>query len=93
MGKKENFVEKYLVDQAAQNDFLCYKFVSGVNGVPDRILIGNSHTIFVEVKSDEGSLSEIQKRRIKHIAEHGGEVYVVSSRNAVDILFEKITKK
>lgn len=90
MGKKENYVEKYLVDQAQKYDFLCYKFFSGVNGVPDRILIGNGHTVFVETKSDEGVLRDLQKRRIRHINEHGGEARAASSRDEVDTLLQYI---
>lgn len=91
MGKPEKYVEKYLTEQARERGFCHFKFLSGDNGVPDRIIIGNGHTIFVEAKSDKGTISELQKRRIRHIIENGGEACVVSSRDEVDALFETIT--
>ena len=39
MGKPESTVEKYLKKEANKLGFLCFKFTSGNNGVPDRIII------------------------------------------------------
>ena len=49
MGKAEGYVEDYLIKQAKAHNHLCFKFISpGIDGVPDRILIGNGKTIFIE---------------------------------------------
>ena len=89
MGKAENFVESYLKQQAEKNGFLCYKMTSpGLRGVPDRILIGNGYTVFVECKSDKGHLSEIQKFRISEMRARGAHITIAASRKDVDDLIE-----
>lgn len=91
MGKAEGIIEKYLVRQAKFHGFLCYKFISPSNsGVPDRILIGNGHTIFVETKSKTGKLSELQKEIIKEMKKQGATVYVPYTKKQVDSIIQSI---
>lgn len=94
MGKAEAVVENYLRDQAKAHDCLCFKFTpAGINGVPDRILIGYGKTVFVECKSDIGALRPQQKLRIRQMREAGAEVYVCNTRQLVDELFKTLQKK
>lgn len=91
MGKAEGIIENYLVRQAKSHGFLCYKFVSpSCSGVPDRILIGNGHTIFVETKSKTGKLSELQKEIIKEMKKRGATVYVPYTKEQVDSIIQSI---
>ena len=46
--RPESALESYFQEQAEKHGFLQYKFLSGVTGVPDRIIIGNGVTAFVE---------------------------------------------
>ena len=59
----EKTVEKHLVEGVKKLGGLCYKFTSpGTQGVPDRLIItALGHVIFVELKTDKGILSKIQK--------------------------------
>lgn len=41
------------------------------NGIPDLLLIKNGVAEFVEVKSEKGIVSELQKYRIKELEKHG----------------------
>lgn len=85
MGKAENLVEGYLVKQAKKRNIFCCKFVSpSMNGVPDRMIIKNGHTIFIETKSATGKLRESQKVVIKIMREHGATVYVANSKEQID---------
>lgn len=89
MGKPEGIIEDYLIKKAEEHHFLCFKFVSpGRRGVPDRILIGQGHTIFVELKSETGNLRKQQEYRIKEMQEHGAVVYVLNTKEKIDQFFQ-----
>ncbi len=91
MGRPEGQVEEYLVEKSEERGYLCYKWVSpGRRGVPDRILIGNGHVIFVELKSSVGVLSKSQQLMIPRLREHGADVRVIRSRSEVDALLEEL---
>lgn len=49
---------------------------TSINGIPDLMALKNGETIFVEVKQPTGTLSEIQKYRIKELREKGFLVYI-----------------
>lgn len=87
MGKPESTVELYLKQKAEEKGYLCYKFVSpGHTGVPDRIVIGNGKTIFVETKAPNGVLRKKQEITIRRMRQNGATVYVAYSRDQVDSL-------
>lgn len=91
MGKAENYVEGYLKKKAKEHGFLCYKFTApGVNGVPDRIIIGHGLTVFIETKSHKGSLAVLQKETISEMKEYGAIVYVAKSREQIDAMFASL---
>lgn len=90
MGKPEAKVENYLLDKATKNGFLCYKFTSpGRRGVPDRIIIGRGHTVFIETKAPNGEPSKIQKLTIKKMRAAGADVRLCYTRQQVDAFFEE----
>lgn len=88
MGKPEGTIETYMRKQAEQRGFLFYKFTSPANdGVPDRILIGNGYTCFVELKKSETELPrKLQRRVINRMIDHGAFVYVIGSKPGADKL-------
>lgn len=90
MGKAENYVEGYLVDRVKAVSGLCWKFTSGITGVPDRVVILNGHTVFVETKSRVGKPSPIQRVRIQTMREAGADVRLINSRELVDALLEEL---
>lgn len=85
---REKDIEKYLKEKVEKLGGLCLKWVSpGTTGVPDRILIlPEGITIFVELKTDIGQLSDRQKVMIQKILGRKGRVYVVNSKEEVDTL-------
>ena len=90
MGKPEGKIEMYLKEKAEQKGFLCYKLVPSKRGIPDRILIGYGHTLFVETKREKGGkLSAIQKIRIKEMTAHGADVYVCDTKELIDELLNR----
>lgn len=89
----EGQVEDYLGKLCKQYDVLYYKFTSpGVRGVPDRILIGQGKTVFVELKRPGGKPRLSQTVVFNRIKSHGGKLYVVDSKISAIILMKKLFK-
>lgn len=88
----EKQVESYMARKAKQQDCLFYKFVSpGNEGVPDRILIeSNGRVHFIELKTETGRLSDVQRVQIDRLEQHCAHVYVVRGRKGVDLFFEEL---
>lgn len=85
MGKPEGKIEQYLKSQAEKKGFFCVKFTSpGTRGVPDRLLIGHGHTVFIELKKQGEHTRLSQDCVIENIRKYGGEVYVIDSKSSVD---------
>lgn len=89
--RPEAKLEAYFIKQAKIAHVWQNKFISGVTGVPDRIIIANGTTAFVELKAKDGRLSERQKLVIAQIRSHGGTVYVPFSKQDIDDIFAVIT--
>ena len=93
MGKPEGTIEKYLKKEANKRGFLCFKFTSGDNGVPDRILIGNGQVVFTEVKAPGEKPRPDQVVMIKKINQRGVPAVYVDTKEEVDLLLEQIQNK
>lgn len=90
MGKPEGKVEDYLISRCEKSGFLCYKFVSpGRRGVPDRIVIGRGHVVFIELKSENGEPSEIQKLVMRRMRAAGADVRLCYTKPEVDRFMEE----
>lgn len=78
----EKNVEAWLGQEVRKLGGLWFKFTSpGRTGVPDRILILQGQVIFVEMKTEKGVLSAIQKATIMQMIDVGGvSVHVVYGR-------------
>lgn len=87
----ENDVETYLYKQAKKNDILCYKFTApSTRGVPDRILIGNGKTIFLELKRPGEKPRKLQFAIHKRMREHGATVFVADTKELVNDVIDFI---
>ncbi len=74
----EKNLEKYFVSEIKKLGGLCYKFVSpGNSGVPDRIVVLPGVIHFVELKTDRGVVSPLQKRQIKKLNNLGQRAWVL----------------
>ena len=76
---REISIERRFIKQIKKAGGLCWKFTSpGTSGVPDRIVVlPGGRVYFVELKRDDGKLSEIQKTRIRELTVLGAGVFVV----------------
>ena len=65
----EKDIESFLVRKVREMGGTAYKFVSpGNTGVPDRmVVLPGGKIIFVELKSETGRLSALQKRQVERL--------------------------
>ena len=96
---REIDIEKILVREVKKLGGRAYKWVSpGNDGVPDRIVIfPDKVPVFVELKTDIGKLSALQKVQIKRLEGLGQIVEVVRGINGLsqffqDFGFEEVSK-
>ncbi|MET3172918.1 UNVERIFIED_ORG: hypothetical protein ABIB52_000746 [Arthrobacter sp. UYCu721] len=93
MPTPEGIVEKHFIKQCKALSFMCLKFTSpGTTGVPDRVIIGNRQTVFVELKAPGEEPRRLQKEVIKEMRDHGALVYVASTKDQVDDLFAELIR-
>lgn len=76
---REAELEDILVKEIRNAGGRAYKWISpGNSGVPDRIVfLPNGKIIFVELKTDSGIVSGLQKIQIKRLQDLGQDVRIV----------------
>lgn len=84
---RESQIELYLVDRVKMHGGLSPKLKwIGRNNAPDRCVILNGHTIFVEVKRPGAFLTLAQEREAERIRFRGGDARFVNTYEMVDDL-------
>lgn len=88
---KERDIEKALVDEVRKAGGRAYKFTSpGNDGVPDRIvLLPDGLVIFVELKTEVGRLTRLQRIQCERIKSLGQKVRVLHGLQEVSEFFEE----
>lgn len=88
----EASIEKRLVEGVKKLGGMCLKFVSpSTPGVPDRIVItADGKVIFVELKTEIGRLSKIQKYVTGEMLKRGADVRIVKGLEQVKQLLVEI---
>lgn len=89
---KESEIERVLVEEVKRLGGRAYKWTSpGNDGVPDRIVfLPDTRVIFVELKTDTGRLSPLQKIQIDHLKKLGQWVEVVKGIQGVKMFFQDL---
>lgn len=82
----EKEIEKKFKKALEAKGCLVYKFASpNCRGVPDRIVITTTGKIlFVELKTEKGVLSKLQKVQIKKLLAYGQKVFVLYGLQEVE---------
>ena len=88
----EREVEKKLVDGVRRMGGRAYKFVSpGNDGVPDRIVVlPDTAPMFVELNTESGRLSRLQKVQITRLENLGQNVRVLYGVKDVENFLEEM---
>lgn len=83
---RERDIELYLIRKVEERGGLALKFTSpGNDGVPDRIvMLPFGKITFVELKTERGRLSAIQKWQQERLRKRGCEVRTIWSKLQVD---------
>lgn len=86
----EKEIEKILTEEVKKLGGRAYKWESpGNRGVPDRIVIfPGKQPVFVELKTDNGVLSALQKIQIKRLEDLGQVVQVLKGISGLKQFFE-----
>ena len=89
---KESEIERVLVEEVKRLGGRAYKWTSpGNDGVPDRIVIlPDTRVIFVELKTDTGRLSPLQKIQLDRLKKLGQWVEVVKGIQGVKMFFQDL---
>lgn len=83
--RPEAKIEEHLITRCKALGFLHYKFTApSTRGVPDRIIIGNSRTVFLELKAPGKKPRRSQEVVINDILNHGGTACYTDSTEGVD---------
>ena len=89
---KESEIERVLVEEVKRLGGRAYKWTSpGNDGVPDRIVfLPDTRVIFVELKTDTGRLSPLQKIQIDRLKKLGQWVEVVKGMQGEKMFFRDL---
>ena len=89
----EKSIEEKLVKAVKKSGGLALKFLSTVNGYPDRIILVKLGRVgFVEVKAPGKKPRPLQVQRIKQLKELGFKVFVLDDANQIPTILEEIMK-
>ena len=87
----ENQVERHLHSRIGLIGGLCLKFTSpGTAGVPDRIIIHEGRTMFVELKRPGENPRPLQVTVFRQMKREGAFIYVLSSKEQVDQFVDEL---
>lgn len=90
----ERELEKRLGKAIRARKGIYMKFVSpNCRGVPDRIILLNGKTFFIEVKRPGGVISPIQKLMIKRLRRIGVPAFVIENDDELKLVLEFIDKE
>ena len=71
-------IQAKIIDRYEKDGYMVVKLIqTNKNGIPDLLLLNAGTASFVEVKTEIGRLSELQKYRIKQLEEKGFKVEVL----------------
>ena len=89
----EKDIERRMGDMLKRRGCLYYKFESPGNpGVPDRIVITpGGRVVFVELKTQVGRLSNLQKYQIGQMQGHKADVRTVKGWDQAKAFVEEVT--
>lgn len=86
---KENQIQKYILDRLNANNIFNFKIVAtNKRGIPDIFFLYKGVPYFIEVKTNKGKLSDLQKYQIEKISDNGGWAKVVKSIKEFDSLLD-----
>lgn len=92
---REKDIEKWLGERLKKLGCLYFKFVSPMNpGVPDRIVIlPGGRTVYVELKTEVGRLSNVQRWQIGRMRAMGADVRQVRGMDGARAFLREVAQE
>ena len=88
---RERDIERKLKRRVESSGGLCFKFLSTVSGIPDRLcLFPGGSIVFVELKREGEKPRPLQKRMMEKIRKLGFSVEVIDSEQGIEGLIQMI---
>ena len=85
--ERERDIERKLKREVEKVGGICFKFLSSVSGVPDRLcLFPGGDAVFVETKRKGEKPRPLQERQIEKIRKLGFRVEVIDSEQGIEEL-------
>ena len=89
--ERERDIERKLKAEVEKKGGVCWKFISSVSGVPDRLcLFPFGELVFVELKRYGAKPRPLQMKQIKRIRKLGFRVEVIDSEQGIRELIGSI---
>ena len=90
----ENDVEKYLKNQCKKENIICFKFTApSFAGIPDRIIIVDGITAFIELKRPKAETRPLQNVVIQNMRNHKAIVLRCDMKEKVAFILDNLKKK
>jgi Holliday junction resolvase len=78
----EQQIQTKIIKKLEKDGFYVLKLIkTNKNGIPDLLAIKNNECLFIEVKREDGKLSEVQKYRLNELKEKGIKAVVAYGIN------------
>jgi len=88
---RERDIERKLRKRVEGMGGICWKFLSGVSGVPDRLcLFYGGRAVFVETKRHGEKPRPLQQRQMEKIRKLGFRVEVIDSEQGIEELIKSL---
>ena len=87
----ESDIESYLFSQCKKHNIMCIK-QTGLNGIPDRELVGYGLSLYVETKRPDEDQREDQKAIADKLKRRGRIVLVIDKKSQIDELMLDFNK-
>lgn len=85
---KESEVQRKIILQLEKRGWIAVKLIqTTMNGIPDLMALKCGKTVFIEVKTDKGVTSELQKFRHEKLRSQGFTVHVCTSFEKISLFF------
>lgn len=78
---KESDIQRKIIEYLTKNGYYAVKIIqTNKNGWPDIQAHKDGKTIFIEVKSEKGKVSELQKYRHEELKKNGFQIIITTSQ-------------
>jgi hypothetical protein len=88
----EGDIEDYLYSQCKEHGIMCIK-QTGLNGIPDRNLVGFGYDVYVETKKPGEEPREDQIVIIERLRRRGKIVEIIDSKEQIDDLMKRFDEE